>query len=97
MNIYLSGAMTAFYKDGEFEKAVLWRMGLVESLKMTDAYFHIFDPTLNAEEMFHLPDENNQLFIDQNIAYLKKTNVCVANFERILESPGTIFELSYCY
>jgi len=92
MTIYECGAMTAFYKSGEYDKATKWRNYVKEYFK--ESNIKIFDPTDNSEMHFNHPVTYYNGVILQNYTYLKECDLVLVNLEYFEESIGSIWEVS---
>jgi nucleoside 2-deoxyribosyltransferase len=94
MLIYLAGCMSEHDRKGCFEKATSWRKTATKELSHTEGKMKLFDPcdnyTFNKEY-------NPKGVVNQNLAYLKNTDVILVNLEEIDKSPGTLFEIFYGY
>lgn len=92
MYLYLAGALTYYYKKGQFDKATEWRNKIIEWCKDNNIkYFNPADTYLNERNhnyYYKLP-------VDQNRYHLDKANILIVNLEDIDRSPGTIWEIVY--
>jgi nucleoside 2-deoxyribosyltransferase len=83
---------TYYYNRDRIEKARNWRRELGDQLRKLG--INAFDPTVNFESNINYPDDATVM---QNLYYLNKSDIVVVNTEHLLESPGTIFELTNFY
>lgn len=100
--IYTGGAVQYFLDKGDFYKASCWRENL--RLMLRSAVLNeemssinsisVYDPTWYFEERRKYSTET---IIDQNTYYLQKADILVVNTFHLLDSPGTIREISYFY
>ena len=95
INIYLTGAMSAYYYAGEYEKAKQWRDYAKQKLR--DCDFGVFDPTDNSEIHFKYPTYLNSGVIFQNYTYLKNCDILLVNLDKIEDSIGSIWEISMAW
>lgn len=91
-NVYLIGSMTEYLNRGEFEKATEWRKQA--GLFLKSCGIKTFDPTYKFKVNHHYEPKGIPM---QNLFYIKKCDFGLANLECILQSPGSIFELTSFY
>jgi nucleoside 2-deoxyribosyltransferase len=93
MLVFLSGAINLHYKNNEMQKSIEWREYLSKELEKLNIKCY------NACENFDhiIVNYTNSSLVKQNLYYLKNSDLTVVNLDNILSSPGTIFELTYCY
>jgi len=94
MLIYLAGAMTAYDLDGCFEKATEWRGYVTNHFDCNYSYLHTFDPSINYSVN---KEYNSKGVVNQNLTYLKKSDIILVNLDELDKSPGTLFEIYYAY
>lgn len=92
MLAYLAGAISWYLKNDKLDECMIWRTSLTKKLKKLD--IKCFDACINLKQNISY---NNISNVKQNLFYLDKSDIVIVNTDHILESPGTIFELSYCY
>lgn len=92
MLLYLAGAMSEFDRQGKFEKAVEWRLNASRLLK--EFRIKTFNPCDNYEI-----NKEYQLkgIVNQNLTYLKNSDILLLNLEELDKSPGTMFEIFFAY
>lgn len=91
MYIYLAGCITYYYNTKQIPKAHDWRNALDKFSK--DNNIKTFNPAKTfAIEQNHSYDP--KLCVDQNEYYINKCDICVVNLNNVLQSPGTIYELT---
>lgn len=92
MLCYLAGTMTYFDKQGQFYKATGWRKTSTELL--IDAYIRVFNPCINYSENKEYAAKG---VVNQNLTYLKKSDILLVNLEEFDKSAGSMFELFFAY
>lgn len=96
--VYLAGSMSKYIEMDSFEEAQQWReeLGykLVKAGIDNDLDIKVFDPTDNFEVNKTSSDEG---VVIQNLHYLNKADMIVCNGKYLLDSPGTIFEISHAW
>jgi len=92
MLVYLAGAISCYMRNNELNECLNWRVSLTEKLNALG--IECFDACINVKQNISYSSLSN---IKQNLYYLSKSDIIIVNTDRILESPGTIFELTYCY
>lgn len=95
MLVYLAGCMSYYEATGQLEKAIEWRK--VAQEKLEDLGYKVFNPMINYSRNRDFVKYDKKCVVDQNIVYLKKTDILLVNMEDIQHSPGTLFEIFYCY
>jgi len=88
VKVYLAGAMSYHVKNDSFEKATKWREELKSVLSCHN--INCFDPCENFQSNGGYDKKG---IVDQNNYYLKQCDLMVVNFEHILDSPGTLYEM----
>lgn len=94
MLVYLAGCISYYIKNNMTEKAVKWRE--VAKAILNKHGYRYFDPMIN----FHTNNNtyfSENLIVQQNILYLKKSDIILANLENLKYSPGTLFEIYFAY
>lgn len=94
MLVYLAGAMSAYDLDGCFEKAIEWRSYATNHFYHNYDSVHTFDPCTNYSTN---KGYNSKGVVNQNLTYLKKSDIILINLEELDRSPGTLFEIYYAY
>lgn len=92
---YCAGAMSIFFRRGEYEKATRWRDYANNELK--DAGISVFDPTVGSEKHYGYPQSHNGGVIFQNYAYLKKCDLVLLNLDEFDDSIGSVWEVSMAW
>lgn len=92
MLVFLSGSIESHYKNNELHKSISWRNYLTKELARLN--IETFNPCANLD---HIMAYTNSSLVKQNIYYLQNSDLVVVNMHNILNSPGTIFELTCCY
>ncbi len=94
--IYAGGAIQHFINEEKFYKATQWRENLLILLKESeiDRNITIYDPTSYFKERKRYSPET---IIDVNTYYLTRADILVVNTFQLLNSPGTIREITYFY
>jgi len=91
MYIYEAGCITYYYKTEQKHKAHFWRSEF--DIFASDNKIKTFNPAKTfAIEQNH--SYNPRLCVDQNDYYINKCDICVVNLDDIMQSPGTIYELT---
>lgn len=92
MYLYLAGALTYYYKKGQFDKATEWRNKIIEWCKDNNIkYFNPADTYLNERNHTYY----YKLCVDQNRHFLDRADILIVNLNGIDYSPGTMWELTY--
>ncbi|TEB08603.1 Nucleoside 2-deoxyribosyltransferase [Pelotomaculum schinkii] len=92
MLVYLAGAISWYIRNNKFNECLKWRISLTEKLNMLDV--KCFNACTNLKQNMLYTNLSN---LKQNVFYLSESDIIIVNTDHILESPGTIFELTYCY
>lgn len=92
MLVFLSGSIELHYKNKEMQKSIEWRDYLSKGLEKLN--IKCFNPCENFD---HVMSYTGSSLVKQNLYYLKISDLIVVNLDNILSSPGTIFELTYCF
>jgi len=92
MLVFLSGAIDSHYRNNEMHKSITWREYFTRELGKMG--IKCFNPCENFD---HIINYTKTSHVKQNLYYLEKSDLVVVNLHNILNSPGTIFELTYCY
>jgi nucleoside 2-deoxyribosyltransferase len=92
MLVYLAGAIGWYIRNNKLNECLEWRVSLTEKLNMLDV--KCFNACTNLKENMSYSNLSN---LKQNLFYLSESDLIIVNMDHILESPGTIFELTYCY
>jgi nucleoside 2-deoxyribosyltransferase len=92
LTIYLCGAMSKFYEEGRYDKAVKWRY--YAKKYFAESNIRLFDPTDNSEMHFTYPEDYQKGVIYQNLTYLKHCDIVLVNLEHFDDSIGSIFEVT---
>ena len=96
INLYLAGAISYLKEIDEYDKAILWRIQLINKLtdlnnKLGYIKYRCFDPTTNFEE--NDKTASNKTIVQQNDYYLDKCDIMIVNLEHLDKSPGTLYEI----
>lgn len=90
--VYSAGCLSYYFNNNKFEKATIWRDEASKKLK--DINIKVFNPS-------HFFNENLQYNSKgipyQNLYYLQNCDFVLINLNELNESPGTIFELAWCF
>lgn len=89
MRIYLMGSITGWFRIGKLEEAIKWRRWFTKELSKYN--IKTFDPTINFQINLKFPGNS---IVAQNNIYLTKCDIGILNTEMILQSPGTIYEIT---
>ncbi|MBC8062983.1 MAG: nucleoside 2-deoxyribosyltransferase domain-containing protein [Clostridiaceae bacterium] len=92
MLVYLAGTIKYFEAHDEFLKATEWRKEASNILKHT--HIKTFDPCDKYEQNKEYASKG---VVNQNLAYLRKSDIILVNLDGIEKSPGTMFEIFYGY
>lgn len=92
MLVYLGGSISEYVDKEEIDKAWKWRKLVGERLNRYN--IKCFNPMLNFQSNQYAGEKS---IVQQNYYYLKHTDVMLVNSGNLLKSPGTIWEMSYCY
>lgn len=92
MLVFLSGSIESHYRNNEMQKSINWREYLAKELGKLD--IKSFNPCAKLDQIVSY---SNSSLVKENVYYLEKSDLVVVNLHNILNSPGTIFELTYCY
>lgn len=96
INLYLAGAISYLKEIDEYDKAILWRIQLINKLtdlnnKLGYIKYRCFDPTINFEENYNTA--SNKTVVQQNDFYLDNCDILIVNLEYLDKSPGTLYEI----
>jgi len=94
MLIYLCGAMTIHDLKGCFKEATEWRGYATNHFDCSGLKINTFDPCINYSINKQFDSKG---VVNQNLTYLKKSDIILVNLESIGKSPGTLFEIFYAY
>lgn len=92
MLVYLAGAIGWYIENNKLSECLEWRTSLSEKLNILG--IECFNACVNLKQNMLY---NNSSNVKQNLFYLSKSDIIIVNTEHLLASPGTIFELTYCY
>jgi len=91
MYIYECGCLTHYHRINEFHKATEWRNKLDQWAE--SSYVYTYNPAKTfLKERNHTYD--SKIVVDQNNYYINKSDICVVCLDDIMQSPGSIFELT---
>lgn len=95
MLVYLAGCITLYDALGTLEEAETWRK--IAQEKLEDLGYKVFNPTINYKRNKDIAYKDSRIVVEQNLTYLKKTDIVLVNLEHLNDSLGTLFELYYAY
>jgi nucleoside 2-deoxyribosyltransferase len=91
ITVYLCGPITIFEKADRYQDAISWRISLGNKLKKNG--INVFDPTVGFDYAYGLVSDKS--VVQQNMYYLDKCDVIVANSNCLLDSLGSLYEIFY--
>lgn len=93
--VYLSGAMSYYFENNEYDNAINWRVYAEDYLRSHD--FKIFNPTSYYSFSKNYHTKKSEIMRFELFCQLTKCDVVLVNLDNIDKSIGTSDEILYAY